>query len=62
MRSCPYRFCCSSGAAPPSADLTAITQDMPISCRDNTFDTFLDHIVFDARAIAPPQSIKEIAV
>jgi endonuclease/exonuclease/phosphatase family metal-dependent hydrolase len=39
-------------AIPPNADLTAITQDMPISCRDNAFDQFIDHIVFDARAIA----------
>ena len=35
----------------PNADLTAITQDMPISCRDNAFNTFIDHIVFDARSI-----------
>lgn len=33
------------------ADLTAITQDMPISCRDNQFDRFIDHMVFDARSM-----------
>jgi endonuclease/exonuclease/phosphatase family metal-dependent hydrolase len=37
---------------PANADLTAITQDMPISCRDNEFTEFIDHIVFDARSIA----------
>jgi endonuclease/exonuclease/phosphatase family metal-dependent hydrolase len=31
------------------ADLTALTQDMPISCRDNTFTEFIDHIVVDRR-------------
>lgn len=38
-------------ADPPNADLTSITDDMPISCRDNRFTTFIDHIVFDKRAI-----------
>jgi endonuclease/exonuclease/phosphatase family metal-dependent hydrolase len=28
-----------------NADLTTLTQDMPISCRDNTFTEFIDHIV-----------------
>jgi endonuclease/exonuclease/phosphatase family metal-dependent hydrolase len=37
---------------PVNADLTAITQDMPISCRDNEFTEFIDHIVFDKRATA----------
>jgi len=39
-------------AQPPDADLTAVTEDRPISCRDNQFTTFIDHIVFDLRAIA----------
>jgi endonuclease/exonuclease/phosphatase family metal-dependent hydrolase len=39
-------------AEPPNADLTAITEHMPISCRDNRFADFIDHIVFDKRAIA----------
>jgi endonuclease/exonuclease/phosphatase family metal-dependent hydrolase len=37
-------------AQPANADLMAATQDMPISCRDNTFTSFIDHIVFDKRA------------
>jgi endonuclease/exonuclease/phosphatase family metal-dependent hydrolase len=37
---------------PANADLTVITQDMPVSCRDNTFTEFIDHIVFDRRAVA----------
>ncbi len=36
---------------PPNADLTTITDNMPISCRDNEFTEFIDHIVFDARSI-----------
>jgi hypothetical protein len=36
---------------PPDADLTSITENMPISCRDNEFSEFIDHIVFDKRAI-----------
>jgi hypothetical protein len=28
-------------------DLTALTQDMPINCRDNRFTEFIDHIVVD---------------
>jgi len=35
---------------PPNSDLLAVTQDMPISCRDNRFTTFIDHIVVDRRA------------
>jgi endonuclease/exonuclease/phosphatase family metal-dependent hydrolase len=30
---------------PSTADLTALTQDMPISCRDNDFPEFIDHLV-----------------
>ena len=37
---------------PANADLTTITQDMPVSCRDNTFTEFIDHIVFDRRSVA----------
>jgi endonuclease/exonuclease/phosphatase family metal-dependent hydrolase len=39
-------------AQPANADLTAITENMPISCQENTFIEFIDHIVFDKRAIA----------
>jgi endonuclease/exonuclease/phosphatase family metal-dependent hydrolase len=35
---------------PPNADLLAVTEDMPISCRDNSFTSFIDHIVVDKRA------------
>ena len=37
---------------PANADLTSITADMPISCHDNQFKEFIDHIVFDKRSIA----------
>jgi endonuclease/exonuclease/phosphatase family metal-dependent hydrolase len=37
--------------APPNADLTTLTQDMPISCRDNTFTEFIDHLVVDRRVL-----------
>jgi endonuclease/exonuclease/phosphatase family metal-dependent hydrolase len=37
---------------PANADLLAVTEDMPISCRDNTFTEFIDHIVVDKRAAA----------
>jgi endonuclease/exonuclease/phosphatase family metal-dependent hydrolase len=36
---------------PANADLTALTQDMPVSCRDNTFTEFIDHIVVDRRVL-----------
>lgn len=36
---------------PANADLTSITNNMPISCRDNEYTSFIDHIVFDARAV-----------
>jgi endonuclease/exonuclease/phosphatase family metal-dependent hydrolase len=39
-------------ADPPNADLTAVTAEMPISCRGNDFTRFIDHIVFDRRAVA----------
>jgi endonuclease/exonuclease/phosphatase family metal-dependent hydrolase len=35
-----------------NVDLTTITKDMPVSCRDNQFTEFTDHIVFDRRAVA----------
>jgi len=35
---------------PTNADLTAITENKSISCRDNKFDKFIDHIVFDKMA------------
>jgi endonuclease/exonuclease/phosphatase family metal-dependent hydrolase len=36
---------------PVNADLTALGQDMPVSCRDNTFTEFIDHIVVDRRVL-----------
>jgi endonuclease/exonuclease/phosphatase family metal-dependent hydrolase len=36
---------------PANADLTALTQDMPITGRDNTFPGFIDHIVVDRRVL-----------
>jgi endonuclease/exonuclease/phosphatase family metal-dependent hydrolase len=35
---------------PVNADLRVITDNMPVSCRDNTFTEFIDHMVFDKRA------------
>ena len=35
---------------PANADLTSVTKDMPISCRDNEFTSFIDHIVVGRRA------------
>jgi endonuclease/exonuclease/phosphatase family metal-dependent hydrolase len=34
---------------PPYADLSALTQDMPISCRENNYPEFFDHLVVDPR-------------
>jgi endonuclease/exonuclease/phosphatase family metal-dependent hydrolase len=34
-----------------NADLTALGQDMPVSCRDNTFTEFIDHLVIDRRIV-----------
>jgi endonuclease/exonuclease/phosphatase family metal-dependent hydrolase len=36
---------------PTNADLTTVTQDMPISCRDNKFPESIDHIVVDRRVL-----------
>jgi endonuclease/exonuclease/phosphatase family metal-dependent hydrolase len=36
---------------PPNADLTALTQEMPVSCRDNMFTEFIDHLVVDRRVL-----------
>jgi endonuclease/exonuclease/phosphatase family metal-dependent hydrolase len=36
---------------PANADLTTLTQDMPVSCRDNTFTEFIDHIIVDRRVV-----------
>jgi endonuclease/exonuclease/phosphatase family metal-dependent hydrolase len=36
---------------PANADLTTVTQEMPISCRDNTFTEFIDHLVVDRRVL-----------
>jgi hypothetical protein len=35
---------------PEHADLLVVTDHMPVSCRDNTFTEFIDHMVFDKRA------------
>ncbi|MEE4380244.1 MAG: endonuclease/exonuclease/phosphatase family protein [Candidatus Competibacteraceae bacterium] len=35
---------------PTNADLLAVTENMPISCRDNKYPDFIDHIVLDKRA------------
>jgi endonuclease/exonuclease/phosphatase family metal-dependent hydrolase len=37
---------------PENAELTTVTKDMPVSCRDNEFTAFIDHIMFDRRAAA----------
>jgi endonuclease/exonuclease/phosphatase family metal-dependent hydrolase len=36
---------------PPNADLPALTQEMPVSCRDNMFTEFIDHLVVDRRVL-----------
>jgi endonuclease/exonuclease/phosphatase family metal-dependent hydrolase len=36
---------------PPNADLTALTQEMPVSCRDNTFTEFIDLLVVDRQVV-----------
>lgn len=35
---------------PPNADLETVTEDMPISCRDNRYTEFIDHVVVGKRA------------
>jgi endonuclease/exonuclease/phosphatase family metal-dependent hydrolase len=47
---------------PANADLATITQDMPISCRENKYTEFIDHIVFDPRAMqwVDPSSFRHI--
>ena len=37
---------------PENADVQVITDHMPLSCRDNAFTEFIDHLVFDKR-VAP---------
>jgi endonuclease/exonuclease/phosphatase family metal-dependent hydrolase len=37
---------------PANADLTSLSQEMPVSCRDNAFTEFIDHIVVDPRGLA----------
>ncbi len=39
-------------ADPANADLTAVTENRSISCRNNEFTEFIDHIVVDLRAVA----------
>jgi endonuclease/exonuclease/phosphatase family metal-dependent hydrolase len=36
---------------PATTDLTMLTQDMPVSCRDNTSTEFIDHLVVDRRVL-----------
>ena len=36
---------------PANADLTTLTQGMPVSCRDNMFTEFIDHIVVDRQVL-----------
>jgi endonuclease/exonuclease/phosphatase family metal-dependent hydrolase len=36
---------------PANVDLTALGQDMPVSCRDNKFTEFIDQIVVDRRVL-----------
>jgi endonuclease/exonuclease/phosphatase family metal-dependent hydrolase len=37
--------------APANADLTTLTQELPVSCHDKTFTEFIDHIVVDRRVL-----------
>jgi hypothetical protein len=37
---------------PPHADLTALTQDMPMICRDRDYPVFIDHIVVAPRVLS----------
>lgn len=39
-------------AQPTNANLTTVTENRPISCRDNRYADFIDHIVFGQRGIA----------
>ena len=36
---------------PANANLTALTQDMPVSCRNNAFTEGIDQIVVDGRVL-----------
>jgi hypothetical protein len=36
---------------PANADLIALTQDLPISCRANAFTEFTGHLVVDTRVL-----------
>jgi endonuclease/exonuclease/phosphatase family metal-dependent hydrolase len=36
---------------PANADLTTLAQEMPVSCRDNTFTEFIDHLVVERRVL-----------
>ncbi|WP_026210086.1 endonuclease/exonuclease/phosphatase family protein [Flexithrix dorotheae] len=37
-------------AEPANADLTTVTLNMPLSCRDNRYTEYIDHIVFDKKS------------
>lgn len=47
---------------PANADLVSVTDDMPISCRDNEFTEFIDHIVLGKRAadLVDPTSFRHV--
>jgi endonuclease/exonuclease/phosphatase family metal-dependent hydrolase len=36
---------------PANADLTTVTPDLPVSCRDKTFTAFIDHLVVERRVL-----------
>jgi hypothetical protein len=36
---------------PANADLTRLTPDLPVSCRDKTFTAFIDHLVVERRVV-----------
>jgi endonuclease/exonuclease/phosphatase family metal-dependent hydrolase len=47
---------------PANAELTAVTEDHSINCRDNRFPGFVDHIVFGLRSIdfVDPSSFRQM--
>jgi endonuclease/exonuclease/phosphatase family metal-dependent hydrolase len=36
---------------PANAELTMLTEEMPVSCRDNTFTELIDYLVVDRRVL-----------
>jgi endonuclease/exonuclease/phosphatase family metal-dependent hydrolase len=47
---------------PANADLLNVTTDRPLSCRDNSFTQFIDHILLDLRvqALLDPASFRQV--